>query len=341
MSYTIDIVADAMPRDKEAWLLIHALREELYAHAGNPSPRLRALHDALTAKYPCITTDSNGPWSDGPLINDFGQKMAILGIGVSRVREVLPFVIRTATAMGFTVLDAQDQKIHRPAATAARPRAAPTDRPDRPVGVVVAAVITMMTGVVVALWEIGGIGVGTPGERLTAWCFMLGGLGAVAGGIAVWLRAQWARVPLGLWIGAMVAGFVSFERLDAGLLMALAFVCGPQAAVAWYLDRWSHREPQAALEAPAERAVLGAPLLILLALVAPPIMAAVAAVGFAAAGGEAGMIAYVLLVPAQLGFIVALARRAASAGVRVTFVVLALASSLVSTLVVLLGSAVK
>ncbi|HYM24459.1 MAG TPA: hypothetical protein VEU08_14685 [Vicinamibacterales bacterium] len=115
MSYTIDIVADPMPpRDKEAWLLIHALREELYAKPGHPAPRLRALHDRLTAAYPCITVDERGPWSDGPLINNFGEKMAILGISVSRIAEVLPFVVRTATAMGFTVLDAQDGKIHRP-----------------------------------------------------------------------------------------------------------------------------------------------------------------------------------------------------------------------------------
>ena len=81
MSYTIDIVAAPLPEsDKEAWLFIHALREKLYAHPGAPSPRMRELYDRLTARHPCITVDANGPWSDGPLINNFGETMAILGI---------------------------------------------------------------------------------------------------------------------------------------------------------------------------------------------------------------------------------------------------------------------
>ena len=115
MSYTLDIVSAPLPqKDREAWLLIHALRAELYAHSGAPSSEMRELHDRLTARYPCICVNESGPWSDGPLINNFGEKMAILGISYSRVAEVLPFVVETATAMGFTVLDAQADRIHRP-----------------------------------------------------------------------------------------------------------------------------------------------------------------------------------------------------------------------------------
>ena len=69
---------------------------------------MRQLYDRLTARYQCITEDSNGPWSDGPLVNNFGQRSATLGISFSRVGEVLPFLVETATAMGFWVLDAQD-----------------------------------------------------------------------------------------------------------------------------------------------------------------------------------------------------------------------------------------
>jgi len=189
-------------------------------------------------------------------------------------------------------------------------------------------------------WEIGELGAGSAEERLTAWCFMLAGVGAVAGAMGAWMRARWARAALALWIAAMAAGFFVFERVDAGLVMALGFVCAPLAGVAWYLDRSVRREPDAASGPPAVRAAIPAPLLILLALAAPPIVAAAAALGFAAAGGESGMIALVLLVPAQLAFIVALARRAASTGVRAAFVAIALISSIIATLVVLLGSAV-
>jgi hypothetical protein len=218
-------------------------------------------------------------------------------------------------------------------AQAARPR-------QRPVAAVVANVVVLLTGAVMVRWEIGELGAGSAEERLTAWCFLLAGVGAVAGAMGAWMRARWARAALALWIAAMAAGFFVFERVDAGLVMALGFVCAPLAGVAWYLDRSVRREPDAASGPPAVRAAIPAPLLILLALAAPPIVAAAAALGFAAAGGESGMIALVLLVPAQLAFIVALARRAASTGVRAAFVAIALISSIISTLVVLLGSAV-
>ena len=63
---------------------------------------LRELHDALTARYPCICTlpddrvDEEGVWSDGPLWNDFGHRAAALGMIWSRVEDVLPFLVRAA-----------------------------------------------------------------------------------------------------------------------------------------------------------------------------------------------------------------------------------------------------
>jgi hypothetical protein len=48
------------------------------------------------------------------LINNFGEKHTILAISYSRVAEVFPFIIKTATELGFTVFDPQDEKIHRP-----------------------------------------------------------------------------------------------------------------------------------------------------------------------------------------------------------------------------------
>jgi hypothetical protein len=115
VSYTVDIVAGPVPEsDREAWAALPGLREELYVHAGDPSPEMRELHDRLTERYPCICEDESGPWSDGPLINNFDRRMVILGLVYSRVDEVLPFIIQTAMGMGFTVFDPQVMRIYRP-----------------------------------------------------------------------------------------------------------------------------------------------------------------------------------------------------------------------------------
>ena len=66
----------------------------------------RELHDQLRARYPCICTlsddrvDEEGVWSDGPLLNDFGRRAAVLGVIYSRVEEVLPFLVHTANDLG-------------------------------------------------------------------------------------------------------------------------------------------------------------------------------------------------------------------------------------------------
>ena len=135
MSYTVDIWNQAFPAEPaEAW----ALRDELLAlrdaepSRDPPSEEMVELHRRLTARYACICDDENGPWSDGPLINNFGPGRAILGISYSKVQEVLPFVVETATAMGFHVFDGQDEAIHRPGgstATQARDERQRTPKP--------------------------------------------------------------------------------------------------------------------------------------------------------------------------------------------------------------------
>ena len=47
----------------------------------------------------------DGPWIDGPLIDNVAHRAAVLGIAPTRVGEVLPFLIETATAMGLTVFN--------------------------------------------------------------------------------------------------------------------------------------------------------------------------------------------------------------------------------------------
>ena len=130
MSYVIDVVKSRTPN---GYADAVGLREEVAeAKAGPisddgevefepPSVEMAELHRRLTVRYPCIVDDSEGPWSDGPLINNFGQSLATLGISFSRVGEVLPFVIQEATSMGFWVLDQQDDAAHLPEGVVFRP----------------------------------------------------------------------------------------------------------------------------------------------------------------------------------------------------------------------------
>lgn len=115
MSYTIDIVHVDLPAgDDEAWELICQLRNEMMDDDRPLPPEIRQLHDRLTAVYPCIMDNPDGPWSDGPLLNRFCADLTILGISYSRVQEVLPFVIAEALKAGFPVFDGQDERFHRP-----------------------------------------------------------------------------------------------------------------------------------------------------------------------------------------------------------------------------------
>jgi hypothetical protein len=123
MSYGVEILAGELPQSYEEALEIRdevsAAHDELLETADDlgseePSPEMRELHRRLTAVFPCICDDSDGPWSDGPLINNFGKHAATLGISFSRVEEVLPFVLSTATEMGFCfALPCRPGSLHR------------------------------------------------------------------------------------------------------------------------------------------------------------------------------------------------------------------------------------
>jgi hypothetical protein len=115
MSYTVAIVVPPIPADDPAaWAALDGLIEQQ-----GPRPHLfQALHDRLTAKYPCIDSLSDDEiddavWSDGPLINNFGHCAAVLGLSFSRVEEALPFLIQTSKEMGLVVFDWQTKTLHR------------------------------------------------------------------------------------------------------------------------------------------------------------------------------------------------------------------------------------
>jgi hypothetical protein len=115
MSYTVAIVLPSVPADNAAaW----AALDGFIAEQGPRAPAFQELHDRLTARYLCMSSldddeIDDAVWSDGPLINNFGHRAAVLGLSIPHVEEVLPFLIATATGLGLIVFDRQTNTIHR------------------------------------------------------------------------------------------------------------------------------------------------------------------------------------------------------------------------------------
>jgi len=118
MSYNVAICLPPVSSDDEAaW---GELQSIIDANGSVPA-EFRELHDRLTARYPCICDlpddeVDNGVWSDGPLINDFGHRAAVVGMVYPRVDDVLPFLVKTANGLGMVVFDWATKTIYRPKA---------------------------------------------------------------------------------------------------------------------------------------------------------------------------------------------------------------------------------
>ena len=115
MSFIVYIIDAPIPiRDSEAWKTQNEILVQQRKDKTKPSERFIQLHNILTDRFPCISQDPNGPWTDGPLINNFTEKIATLGIEGTRVAKVMPFLIKASNNLGFTVFDPQERKIFRP-----------------------------------------------------------------------------------------------------------------------------------------------------------------------------------------------------------------------------------
>jgi hypothetical protein len=116
MSYNVAVVVPPVPAgDAEAW----AALDGLIAQEGPRPDVFQELHDRLTARYPCMSTlpddeVDDAAWSDGPLLDNFRHRAAVLGLSSSRAEEVLPFLVETAHALGLVVFDWADGNVHRP-----------------------------------------------------------------------------------------------------------------------------------------------------------------------------------------------------------------------------------
>lgn len=115
MSYTIAVVVPPVSsQDADAWNELDSLIER----EGSPPVVFRDFHDRLTAQFPCLSSlpddqIDDSVWSDGPLWNNFGHRVAVLGLMYSRIEEALPFLIESANSLGLVVFDWVSEEIHR------------------------------------------------------------------------------------------------------------------------------------------------------------------------------------------------------------------------------------
>lgn len=124
MSIILKIVVPPLPADD---VLAWAAADDVCAREDDGAPKapvLVRLHDVLTSVYPCLCSDAaddpdmdDPPWSDGPLINNFGSASATLGLATDDDDgSAAGFIVAAARALGLTVLDEQAGAIHRPLA---------------------------------------------------------------------------------------------------------------------------------------------------------------------------------------------------------------------------------
>ena len=119
MSYSVGIQLGSIPSDPTiAFEQFNALADALTID-DHPSSTFVAIHHDLTARFPCICDlpddeVDDGVWSDGPLINNFGDQVAVIAFSYSTVETVLPFVIEVAHKHGATVFDGQTSTMYRP-----------------------------------------------------------------------------------------------------------------------------------------------------------------------------------------------------------------------------------
>ncbi len=116
MSYNVAICLPPVSEDDaRAWAELDAIID-----AEGPVPdAFVKLHAELTATFPCICDlpdddVDDGVWCDGPLINNFLHRAAVVGFVYSKVDVGLPFLIATANRHGMVVFDWATNTIHRP-----------------------------------------------------------------------------------------------------------------------------------------------------------------------------------------------------------------------------------
>ncbi len=119
MAYMIGFQIPPAPTDnQQAFEQFDTLAESVTIEE-EPHPIFIKVHSELTNKYPCLCDlpedrIDDGIWSDGPLIDNFGQQAAVLGIMFSKVEASVPYVFDVGLKHGVTMFDWQTGIVHRP-----------------------------------------------------------------------------------------------------------------------------------------------------------------------------------------------------------------------------------
>ncbi|WMW80625.1 hypothetical protein RF679_18590 [Undibacterium cyanobacteriorum] len=119
MSFIIQIIDAALPSDaQQRNNLIDQLIEVEAHHRVGPGEALGTLYQQLVQKYPCISTFDDDEldecvWGDGPLIHNFGQKIAALNINRNE-EKVMADILTFAAPLNLKVVDPQSDVVYFP-----------------------------------------------------------------------------------------------------------------------------------------------------------------------------------------------------------------------------------
>ena len=137
MGYSLSIVTPPVSdNDDEAWKQLKGLMREKHGASREgdgrslpplnqkrpkqtPPPEFRQLYELLVERYPCLSSLPDGKeedtiWSDGPLWNNFGTRVATLGIRSGHVDTALPFIVECANSLGLILFEPTVGNIFRP-----------------------------------------------------------------------------------------------------------------------------------------------------------------------------------------------------------------------------------
>lgn len=119
MSFIIQIIDAALPSDaKQRNNLIDTLIENDANHRAEPGEALANMYEQLVQKYPCISTFKEDEldecvWGDGPLMHNFGRKIAVLNINRDE-EKVIVDILKLAGPLNLKVVDPQSNVIYFP-----------------------------------------------------------------------------------------------------------------------------------------------------------------------------------------------------------------------------------
>ncbi|WMW80890.1 hypothetical protein RF679_01085 [Undibacterium cyanobacteriorum] len=119
MSFIVQIIDAALPGDAtQRQRLIDRLVSEHQVSNAEPGAALAKLYQQLVANFPCLSSIKENAadecvWADGPLITNFGQRLAVLDIAQNQ-EQVLAHILKLAGELNLKVVDVQANALYYP-----------------------------------------------------------------------------------------------------------------------------------------------------------------------------------------------------------------------------------